>query len=169
MPFGPKNVTKGEGIDVWDVVPIPGADGYYITKSGRVFSMRELSLHKDKDGYTRANAGKLRKGLHQLMALAFLPRPKPMQDEVRHLDGNPGNNTLENLAWGTRAENAGDMARHGTVKGEKNATSKLTTEQVIFIKKDKSLTYRELAARFNVSWHCIKQVKSGRNWSHVKV
>lgn len=167
MPFGPKNVTKVEGLDLGDLVPLPGADGYYITKEGRVFSIRELSIHTDRDGYRRVNAGKLRKGLHQLMAIAFLPKPGPLQDEVRHLDGNPSNNLLGNLAWGTRAENAADMAEHGTAKGEKNANSILTTAQVVFVKTNKSMKNREIAEMLGVSIACIKNIKSGRNWSHV--
>ena len=169
MPFGPKNVTLVQGVDMGDLKAIPGADGYYITRSGRVFSIRELSMHSDPDGYRRVNAGRLRKGLHQLLALVFLPSPSAGQNEVRHLDGNPKNNSIENLAWGTRAENAGDMAKHGTVKGEGNANSKLTVDQVIFIKSNNSISQRRLSKMFGVSKHCIFQIKKGINWGHVKL
>lgn len=50
---------------------------------------------------------------HTLVMAAFVgPRPEGM--EIRHLDGDPGNNRLDNLAYGTRGENARDMLRHGT-------------------------------------------------------
>lgn len=50
---------------------------------------------------------------HVLVMEAFVgPRPDGMQ--VRHLDGNPANNALSNLAYGTPAENMQDKRRHGT-------------------------------------------------------
>jgi hypothetical protein len=38
----------------------------------------------------------------------------PADLETRHMDGNPGNNALGNLAFGTASENAHDRVRHGT-------------------------------------------------------
>lgn len=50
--------------------------------------------------------------VHALVLAAFVgPRPSGM--DVRHLDGNPANNTLGNLAYGTRSENCADAVRHG--------------------------------------------------------
>lgn len=46
----------------------------------------------------------------RLMAEAFVPGSGEC---VRHLDGNPHNNTLENLAWGSHKDNAQDTLRHG--------------------------------------------------------
>ena len=53
--------------------------------------------------------------IYVLVALAFHgPRPVgPAGKEVRHLDGNKSNNRPENLAYGTRRENALDIVRHG--------------------------------------------------------
>lgn len=62
--------------------------------------------------------------LHRLMATIFMqPRPS-MQHEIRHLDGNKQNNRIENLAWGTRKENAADRDAHGrTSCGEKHSAA----------------------------------------------
>lgn len=51
--------------------------------------------------------------IHRLMADAFIPNPeeKPM---VRHLNDNPKDNRLENLAWGTSKENVNDAINNGT-------------------------------------------------------
>lgn len=59
--------------------------------------------------------------LHNLMATLFLG-PKPGRAfQVRHLDGNPKNNRIENLAWGTAKENAQDREKHGrTSKGTRH-------------------------------------------------
>lgn len=60
-----------------------------------------------------SNGGKRKLSVHSLVAAAFIgPRPTP-KHEVRHLDGDPSNNTLANLAYGTGAENWDDRRRHG--------------------------------------------------------
>jgi hypothetical protein len=51
--------------------------------------------------------------VHRLVLAAFVG-PCPDGMECRHLDGNPANNRIENLCWGTRAENNADRVRHGT-------------------------------------------------------
>lgn len=168
MPFGPREVTKVEGVDLGDLVPIPGFDGYYITKSGRVFSIREISIRTDRDGYKRISTGRLRRGIHQLLAMVFLPSPSPGQTEVRHLDGIRDNNSLDNLAWGTRQENADDMTKHGSAKGEKNGNAVLTEVQVAAIRSMGGAKIKDLASMFGVSAGCIKQIRSGNQWAHVK-
>lgn len=50
--------------------------------------------------------------VHQLVLIAFAG-PAPAGCEVLHNDGNPGNNRLANLRWGTRSENLYDRVRHG--------------------------------------------------------
>ena len=49
---------------------------------------------------------------HQLILFAFVG-PKPNGMECRHLNGNPADNRLENLVWGTRRENVFDSIKHG--------------------------------------------------------
>jgi hypothetical protein len=51
--------------------------------------------------------------VHTLVAEAF-HGPRPAAMECRHLDGNPANNAVGNLAWGTSSENNLDRVRHGT-------------------------------------------------------
>lgn len=51
--------------------------------------------------------------VHRLVMLAFVG-PRPEGQEVRHLDGDPTNNRLGNLAYGTPSENSYDAIRHGT-------------------------------------------------------
>lgn len=50
--------------------------------------------------------------VHRAVLQAFVG-PCPDGMECRHLDGNPRNNYLENLAWGTPVENRADVIRHG--------------------------------------------------------
>ena len=58
-----------------------------------------------------------RKGfsVHRLVLTAFAGPPPTPTHEVRHIDGNPANNTVTNLTWGTRSENIWDQVlHHGT-------------------------------------------------------
>lgn len=49
---------------------------------------------------------------HTLVATAFLGlRPERM--ECRHLNGDPADNRLANLAWGTSSQNGHDVTAHG--------------------------------------------------------
>lgn len=50
--------------------------------------------------------------VHQLVARAFIG-PCPPGLEVRHKDGNPANNHIDNLEYGTRADNMQDRLNHG--------------------------------------------------------
>ena len=52
--------------------------------------------------------------VHVLVLLAFIgPRPETkVRGEIRHLDGDKSNNTLDNLVYGTIHENAADRVRH---------------------------------------------------------
>ena len=113
--------------------PIPGyEDLYQISDTGSVRSFdrpsssvlggisygRELGGNVDKDGYRLVSLsdheGRKRKHrVHRLVLLAFVgPQPvgKPI---VRHLNGDPLDNRLENLAYGTHVENMADAKLHG--------------------------------------------------------
>jgi hypothetical protein len=113
------------------VAAIPGFDRYRVTVDGRVQSSwargpsrrvaawRDLSPRRDAKGYLAvtlcAGPGLPRMSIrvHRLVAEAFIPNPSG-HPCVRHLDGNPKNNHVTNLAWGTYADNEADKARHGT-------------------------------------------------------
>lgn len=50
--------------------------------------------------------------VHRLMLEAFIG-PAPKGTEGCHRDGNPANNAIENLYWGSKSDNARDRVRHG--------------------------------------------------------
>lgn len=52
-------------------------------------------------------------GVHTLVAKAFIG-PPPGGHECCHIDGNPANNEVQNLYWGTRSDNMLDAVGHGT-------------------------------------------------------
>lgn len=50
--------------------------------------------------------------VHTLLIIAFRG-PRPAGKECRHRNGDPTDNRLVNLIWGTSAENSQDMIEHG--------------------------------------------------------
>jgi hypothetical protein len=70
----------------------------------------------DSDGYQVVtlylNGTRPSRKVHTLVLEAFVgPRPDGMV--TRHLDGDPSNNRLSNIAYGTPRENSLDRVRHG--------------------------------------------------------
>lgn len=114
--------------------PVVGYEGLYeVSNRGNVRSKTRTVKHRryglqrisgmprkqsvNADGYPVLflSKGGVRRHLsvHRLVAEAFCARPEGAT-EVRHIDGNPGNNHSSNLQWGTRGENMRDRITHGT-------------------------------------------------------
>jgi len=102
--------------------PIPGHGGdYEVSNLGRVRSHKGRRVQIIKQavaatGYRRLtlsrNGVHTSRSVHQLVLEAFVgPRPDGMV--TRHLNDVPYDNRLENLTWGTRAENEDDKRRNG--------------------------------------------------------
>lgn len=113
---------------------VPGYEGAYeVSDWGRVRSLdrkvlnrygttslvadRMLRTYTTNQGYLRINLtrGNQKRNffVHALVLAAFVgPRPNGLQ--IRHLDGNQLNNTLQNLTYGTASENTLDAVSHGT-------------------------------------------------------
>ena len=93
---------------------------YYITTDGRVISFCketpvELSTYTNQYGHHYVDLsceGRRYKCLvHRLVAETFISNPNNYP-VVRHLDDDPNNNNVRNLAWGTQKDNHDDCIRH---------------------------------------------------------
>ncbi|KKN19138.1 hypothetical protein LCGC14_0948940 [marine sediment metagenome] len=131
-----------------------------------------LTPFMGKRGYYNfyVRSGKSRKHLylHRLLAMAFVSNPKNLP-QIRHLDGNKLNNNIENLIWGTQAENNRDKARHGVDNsGERCGSAKLTWPivQAIrkLIKRKCPVSQMRLAEFFGVSQPTICDILKGKTW-----
>lgn len=113
--------------EIWK--PIPCYEGSYeasdhgrirsldrtiIERSGRSrrLSGRVLIQSEDHKGYLMVTLNLRTKRVHRMVLATFEGDQPEMQ--VRHLDGDPQNNHLSNLAYGTPAENMQDCLDHGT-------------------------------------------------------
>lgn len=114
-------LTEQEIENAPDFKPVRGYEGLYeVGKDGSVWSLnyRRTGQRKQlrpaphhKMGYLGVNLWKDSKhkthNVHWLVLNAYLP--KPSDDlEVLHLNSEPTDNRLKNLAWGTRKENMND-------------------------------------------------------------
>ena len=122
---------------------------------GTKYGHRKVLLGRDKEGHW----------VHRLVLRTFVGEPIP-GDVARHIDGNPENNRLENLAWGTPAENNRDMVRHGrSGRGERSASAKLTEQDVRLIRSLRGwVSAARLGRVFGVTPTTISQVWNGRSW-----
>jgi hypothetical protein len=140
--------------------PRPNADGYL-----------NLGLPICKSVHGRR--GVVNRGMHRIVLVAFVG-PCPPGMECRHLDNNRANNRLDNLCWGTKAEQSADAVRHGTnfhrARGTKVGSSKLTESQVLEIRArymPGTVRMKDLATEFRVSQVLISQIVRRRIWTHV--
>jgi hypothetical protein len=161
---------------------LPHLPGYEICGDGSIWSVahnwrgygrRQLVVTPNTHGYlcVRLTIGETRKSymVHKLVAEAF-HGTKPVGCEIRHLDGNKTNNRADNLAYGTKKDNAADRDAHGrTARGSQNGASKLDKASVITIKSllAYGLSQRAIAREFGVHQTSIHRIASGEAWNHV--
>lgn len=107
-----------------------------------------------------------RRSVHGLVAEAFLGR-RPRGQQVRHLDGDPANNTASNLAYGTQSDNEADKVRHGrSNRGQRCGASKLTREDVRFARVASAfgVSDAELSTLLGVTPSGIHAARTRRTW-----
>jgi hypothetical protein len=98
--------------DVSNIGRVRRVAGSHQCPAGRILGQAEgnrghLSVSLSLEGHRHT------RWVHRLVLAAFVG-PCPQGMEVRHLDGDPKNNAVQNLAYGTRSENELDKVRHGT-------------------------------------------------------
>src|SRR3990172_3451877 len=118
---------------------------YFVDEDGNVYSTQKGYIRRLKPflagstvkypQVTICHGGKKSKVyVHHLMLETFIGAC-PLGMETRHLDGNPVNNRINNLCWGTHQENVADSIKHGTfLKGEVHPNAKLTSDAIKKIK-----------------------------------
>lgn len=163
---------------------IAGFPGYRVGDDGTVWTAklgahggwRPMKTPLTTAGYPRVTLSHLNvqqnSHVHTLVAEAFLgPRPDP-RAVCRHLDGNPQNNNVSNLAWGTYADNEADKARHGRRPvGERVGGAKLTDAAAIRLRSEYAAgtSLRALAQAYRLDTTTVIAAVHGRTFSHLPV
>lgn len=91
--------------------------GYSVSNKGRVRkdSNGQIMVLSKNGGYLRIT---ISKHVHRLVAEAFIEKPDNERVWVDHIDGNRGNNNVENLRWVTPSENATAYGYHSRIKNK---------------------------------------------------
>ena len=170
-------------LEIWKSVV--GYEGLYLVSNcGRVKSLARIVTHPKKG--TRKSPGKLLKpglatggrwtvGLCKegkaknqlvahLVAAAFLGPSNGLH--VLHDNDVTTDDRVENLRYGTHAENMQDKVKNGlSNRGAKHHKAKLTEDQARAIKlRSQTEDTRMLAKEFDVTSNTIQAIKHGYNW-----
>lgn len=137
---------------------------------------QRLEQRPNPNGYMRITVGKYRPGMRQerlyvyhLMLRTFRG-VKPEGLLCRHLDDDPANNRLENLAYGTWQDNADDRVRNGSsTQGSGVHCAKLHESQIPEIRRlaAEGVSRTEIGRRFGVGQPTISDIVLGVTWKHV--
>ena len=174
--------------EIWKA--IPGFPGYEVSDFGNVRSWYNPGNHSAKFAdtpkemkqfftgpvgkeYLSINLYRNRKHktkrVHCLVLEAFIG-PRPPNKVACHGDGDKNNNRLSNLRWDTRAANEQDKMAHGrSTIGERNGMSKLTSEQVLDIRRLDAMGESNtiIARRYRVRKTTISRIVSRKRWKHL--
>lgn len=110
--------------------------------------------------------------VHRLILEAFVG-PCPDGLECLHHDGNPANNWIGNLSWGTHVKNVDDSRRHETCQmghlGEKNGQAKLMEADIPVIRRlaSEGVVYHDIAARFGTTTPNVCYIVNRKSWAHI--
>ena len=159
----------------------PDFTSYEVSSEGRVRSYARRGVQTkpvavprlmkpvpDKDGYRRVQlkhwaGGYKRRGVHQLVAEVFLSRDRFEGAIVLHNNGDNADNRVENLRWGTYAENTADRAVHGTLGKTRSV------EEIQEIKRlyEMGFHQREIARVFRTTQSYVHMLVTGKQRKDV--
>lgn len=165
---------------------------YAVTNHGRVFAYR-----KDPSegkflrggiigGYPsfkiRINRRDRTYYIHKLVGEYFVPGRSEERQFLIHIDHDKENNMSENLRWVTREESLTHRRESPVVQEARRKQAayrpeighKLTSTDVLRIKRkiwdpNRKTRLRLIAKQFGISEMQLYRIKSGENWSHVRV
>ena len=174
-----------EKAEIWK--DIPGYEGKYkVSNMGRVKSLerkvRSVNRYTRRDFfrtvrerilkpgpidtghlYVVLGHGEAGKPVHQLVMKAFVGEA-PQGMEVRHLNGNPADNRLENLQYGTRTENILDVFYQG------GRWRKLSLNDVTYARFASFCGFpdKTIADELKVAASTVASIRKGRTYQWVK-
>lgn len=122
--------------EIWKA--IPGHPGYEASSEGRIRSIDRVVYASGRSPERRRKGVVLKPALksrgylnvslgrgpgntfrvYRLVCLAFHGEPPEGKGFVCHRDDNPGNNTPDNLYWGSHQDNMDDKARNGHARNQ---------------------------------------------------
>lgn len=151
---------------------VVGLDGYQVCREGFAIRPDGIATYGSSagpHGYRMIGPKSKRKYLHRAIAEAFIPNPDnlPM---VRHLNDDPTDNRVENLAWGTQTDNMQDCIRNGnfgyfTDEDRERAMQKRRTPVTVIFPdgyEKEYISQQEAARQIGISQSDIANCLSGK-------
>jgi protein gp37 len=162
----------------YDVRSVNGFPGYSVTTHGEVLGKRSdtrggLSPDTGEQGHQRVTLhreGSPRSGerelVHRLVLTAFA-RPPRLGEQGCHRNGDPSDNRLSNLYWGTQQDNWRDRVGHGNGR----AHAKLGEADVIAIRARCTAgeSAYAVARDYPVSDTQIRNIIRGDQWAQLRL
>lgn len=166
---------------------IPGYEGIYkVSEYGDVCSLPRVIMRSngrkktiigtilkpceyDKYGHMmvtlKVNGLQKHETIHSLVMLSFVGPRQNGECVIRHLDGNPKNNYIGNLVYGTRSENAIDMSKHGRARSRK-----LSVNDVLNIRYmlNNGIPHRRIAKEYNIHPSSVMDIKTRRSYAWIE-
>ena len=159
---------------------------YYVTENGDVYRLWKLKGFKKRklvshnEGYFQISISQFGINktylVHRIIAEVFIPNPNNLP-EVNHHDGDKTNNNISNLYWCTTSQNIKHAYNTGLknppmANGEKSVLSKLTDEDVLWIRQNyiprhPEFGTRALGKKFNMSHSLISKIIRNKRWKHI--
>ncbi len=127
---------------------------------------------QNPNGYVKVKRDGKQVSLHRYM---YIKHHGPIPDDmvIMHTCDNKPCSNPDHLICGTQKDNIQDSLKKGRKPvGEKHWNSKITTEQVVEIKRLLQQGYyncREIAEVLNVGYFTIKDIKRKKTWKHVRI
>lgn len=127
---------------------------------------RRITPDAGEQGHLRVtlyrDGQQIRQLVHRLVLSAFDRAPLE-KEQACHLDGNPLNNALPNLRWGTQSDNWADRLRHGNGR----SYAKLDEEQAAELRRRAvhGEPTIDLAHHFGISDTQVRNIVAGKQWS----
>jgi hypothetical protein len=148
---------------------------YFVTEDGKVFrDGKELKTQFQKKyeyeyKTMKLNGIRTTVYIHRMVAETYIPNPNN-KPEVNHIDGNPKNNSVNNLIWSTSSENKLHKTR--TLKRgirENHPSVKLTENDIKWIREnyipsDRKYGMNGLSKIFNISPSNIHKIIHNKIW-----
>lgn len=179
-------VTHNDVLEEVILNPVPGHEGFYffpddhriaVSKEGEVLNLK--TNKKLKPYFNKSNRAQIiitspgtklkNYKLHRILARTFIGRAIRLKHikfkklEVNHIDGNPGNNQLNNLEWVTGKEN---MLHSYRTLGNRDITKAILAKSLINGNVVRFNTTKECAEYFNIKratlWKHLTSGNSGR-------
>ena len=164
------------GIEEYKDNNCPGGYLYYVSNLGNIknYKNRVLKPYKNNNGYMGINLFKDGQRKHHYvhrLVLSTFKANSENKPEVNHKDENKENNTLNNLEWMTRKENANYGSRNEKAsKAMKIKIKCIELNKVFDSAKDAAIFLNKKHGAGNISSCCSGKYKSayGYTWKYAE-